>query len=668
MITVQGVSKFLGKKDLFEGVSFHVHQGERIGLVGSNGAGKTTLLHIMMGETEPDGGFVSRSKNLRIGYLPQQWAPLEGKTVLAHAMDVHEQIHVIRDDLREIQKSLEAETDRDRAEELALRQAELLEHQEHLGGYDLESRAMKILAGLGFRDEVLGRPVSTLSGGWVMRLELVRLLLSEPDLLLLDEPTNHLDLESLLWLEQYLLGCKSAVLLISHDRVFLNRVVTRILDLEQGQLQEYTGGYDAFLEEKARRQEIQLASYNNQQDRFRQIERFIERNRYRKDRARQVQSRLKLMGKMEQIEAPPEQEAEINFVFPAPLRSGKRVIELSKVDKSYGENVIYQGVDLVIERTDKIAFLGSNGAGKSTLLKILAGVESIDGGQRIVGHQAALGYYAQYQWEQLHPEWTVLQEASSISGDMVQSRLRSLLGSFLFRGDDVLKRVSVLSGGEKARLILCKLLLERPNVLLLDEPTNHLDIPSRDVLERAIEEFPGAVCFISHDRHFIDAIANKILYVDEGEIHLFPGNYGDFQNIWKKRLEDEAPPEAGRQETAGDKKPSGPNGSSPRTQQEQKRLDAQWRNELYRLKKPLQERIEQAEALLDEAQKRADCLGERLADPLTYQDGSNVQQLKKDYHECRQRIQELTDEWEKSGLELEELEENFWKDKTRGMG
>jgi ATP-binding cassette subfamily F protein 3 len=593
---------------------------------------------------------------------------LEGKTVLAHAMDIHEQIHAIRDELREVQNSLETETDRERVQELAHRQTELLDQQEHLGGYDLESRALKILAGLGFREEVLSRLVSTLSGGWVMRLELVRLLLSVPDLLLLDEPTNHLDLESLLWLEQYLLSCKSAVLLISHDRVFLNRVVTRILDLEQGQLQEYTGNYDAFLEEKARRQEIQLASYNNQQDRFRQIERFIERNRYRKDRARQVQSRLKLMGKMEQIEAPLEQDAEISFVFPTPPRSGKRVIELCQVDKSYGENVVYQGVDLLIERTDRIAFLGVNGAGKSTLLKILAGVESISGGQRIVGHQAALGYYAQYQWEQLHSDWTVLEEASSVSGDLIQSRLRSLLGSFLFRGDDVLKRVSVLSGGEKARLILCKLLLERPNVLLLDEPTNHLDIPSRDVLEKAVEEFPGAVCFISHDRHFIDAIANKILFVDSGGIHLFPGNYNDFQNIWKKRLEDGPPREAGQPESAVDRVDRKANGPSPPTVQEQKRLEAQWRNELYRLKKPLQERIEKAETLLDEAQKRAESLGGRLADPLTYQDGTNIQQLKKDYHDCRQRIQELTDEWEASSLELEELEESFWKDKTRGSG
>lgn len=657
MITVQSASKFLGKKELFQDVSFHIHAGEKIGLIGPNGAGKTTLFHMLLGEMEPDSGTISKSKDLRLGYLPQQWTPLGGKTVLEHAVNVDSRVRNIRAELRSIQKMLETEKNPERAHDAALRQSHLLEVLEHLGGYDLEARAGKILAGLGFSNEMLTRPVSTLSGGWVMRLELARLLLSEPDLLLLDEPTNHLDLDSLLWLEQYLLNTSSAILLISHDRAFLNRVVTRILELEQGQLQEYTGNYDAYLEEKARRQEIQFASYKNQQERIRQIERFIERNRYRKDRARQVQSRLKLLDKVDAIEAPTEQ-AEIHFTFPEPPRSGKRVLELQGVHKAYGENVVYSGIDLVIERGDRVAFLGHNGAGKSTLLKILAGKELPTAGRRILGHQASIGYYAQYQWEQLNPEWTVLQEASSVAGDMPQSQLRSLLGAFLFRGDDVLKMVGVLSGGEKARLILCKLLIERPNVLLLDEPTNHLDIPSRDVLEHALEDFPGTLCFISHDRHFINAIANKVLFVDSGRIELFPGNYTDFQEIWRKRLEKEASDHQGEQE-----EPRKSPGATAKKYQDQKRLEAEWRNELYRMKKPIQKRLEKIEVDLEKAHERLDSLNARLADPATYQNGRTVQELQIEYQQCQETIKLLSSRWEEDALALEELEENFWKDK-----
>ncbi len=662
VVTAQGISKFLGKKELFRDVSFHVHPGEKIGIIGPNGAGKTTLFHILLGETEPDSGITTKAKNIRTGYLPQQWTPLEGKTVLSHAIDIDDEVQTLRTELQKLQESLDADRDPTKAQETALRQAHLIERLEHLGGYDLEARASKILAGLGFRNEMLDRLASTLSGGWVMRLELARLLLAEPDLLLLDEPTNHLDLDSLLWLEQYLLNTSSAVLLISHDRAFLNRVVMRILELDQAQLQEYSGNYDFYLEEKAKRQEIQFSSFKNQQERLRQLERFIERNRYRKDKARQVQSRIKTMDKIERIEAPTEQ-SEIHFTFPEPQRSGKRVIELEQAHKAYGEHVVYSGIDLLIERGDRIAFLGPNGAGKSTLLKMLAGVENMSMGKRILGSQVTTGYYAQYQWEQLHTEWTVLQEASSIAGDMSQTQLRSLLGAFLFRGDDVLKKVLVLSGGEKARLILCKLLLQRPNVLLLDEPTNHLDIPSRNVLETSMDEFPGTICFISHDRHFINAIANKILLVEAGGIQLFPGNYEDFQQIWKKRLEEPvlSPSEKALREEAKSSVPV-------KRGQEQKRIEAERRNELYRLKKPLQERIDKIETELDSAHQRLELLNARLADPDTYRDGKEVQELQKEYQQCQTTIRKLTSEWEESSLAMEELEETFMKNKEQALG
>jgi ATP-binding cassette, subfamily F, member 3 len=653
VLSLQGVSKLLGKKELFRDVSFHIHGGERSGLIGPNGAGKTTLFHVILGLIEPDTGSVTRPRSLRLGYLPQEWTPPEKKTVLASAMDVHEDRESVETELRALQEALTIEGSEVQTQELALRQSHLLERLEHLGGYDLEARACRVLAGLGFDSAQLSRLASSLSGGWAMRLELARLLLSEPDLLLLDEPTNHLDLDSLLWLENYLLGTPSAVILISHDRTFLNRVVTRILELEQGQLQEYSGNYDDYLEEAALRRQIHLASFKNQQERIRQMERFIERNRVRKDRARQAQSRMKQLEKIERIEAP-VQDANIHFTFPEPPRSGRRPIELRQVQKAYNKQVVYSGIDLVVERGDRVAFLGRNGAGKSTLLKMLAGVEEITGGKRLSGHQTVLGYYAQYQWEQLGPACTVLEEASSVAGAMTQTQLRGLLGAFLFRGEDVQKKVSVLSGGEKARLILCKLLLQRPNFLLLDEPTNHLDIPSREMLEKALVEFPGTICFISHDRHFINRIANKILVVDSGQIHLFPGNYTDYQEIWKNRLE---PLPAESSATVPTKQESNP--IPLRKDPTQKRQEAERRNQLFRLRKPVQDRLEKLETELQTAHQLLDSLTERMADPATYQNGHTVQDLQKHFQQGQLKIQELSREWEDLVAELEELEQRF---------
>jgi len=657
VVSVQQVAKFLGKRELLKGVSFHVHAGERVGLIGTNGAGKTTLFHILLGETEPDEGLVTKSRNLSIGYLPQQCNPPEQRSILAHTTDVDQKVGAIRSELNNLQHEIASARDQNEIELMASHQAHLLEQLEHLGGYDLEARAQKILAGLGFQENQFGSPVSTLSGGWLMRLELARLLLAEPDLLLLDEPTNHLDLESLIWLEQYLINSSSAVIVVSHDRAFLNRVVARILELEGGRLNEYAGNYDFYLKEKAQRRQIQLSSYKNQQERIRQVERFIDRNRYRKDKARQVQSRIKSLEKIEHVEISAE-ESQIHFEFPQPIRSGKRVLELRNLTKAYGNHIVYEGIDLVIERGDRIAFLGKNGAGKSTLLKILAGEETVTDGERIIGHNVILGHYAQYQWEQLASDKSVLEEAVSMSGDLTQSQLRGLLGAFLFRGEDVTKKVAVLSGGEKARLILCKLLLQRPNVLLMDEPTNHLDIPSRDVLEETLRNFPGTLCFISHDRHFLNSLSNKVLAVENGQIHLFPGNYDDFINIWKNRLEQEIDAELSAGQTSKDE-----GSSSARKAQMQKRLEAGWRNELYRIKKPLQERLERVDSDLNEFHRLLDSLNEQLGDPGTYHEGTKVQQLQIKYQHCQKKIEELTQQWESTALALEELEENFWKDK-----
>ncbi|MGO9020139.1 MAG: ribosomal protection-like ABC-F family protein [Syntrophobacteraceae bacterium] len=650
MLTVNDVWKYLGKRELFQGVSLHVHPGRRIGLIGANGSGKSTLFQILLGVIEPDSGTIAKTRGLRIGHLPQEMVPAAGKSVLARATDVHEDAQELRAELESIQLELDREKDPLVLSSLAGKHARALERIEHLVGYDFEARAEKILEGLGFRSSQFGTAVSELSGGWVMRLELARLLLSEPDLLLLDEPTNHLDLECLLWLEDYLLNCSSAFILVSHDRAFLNRTIQRIIEIERGDLHEYAGNYDFYLEEKAKRMEVRLATYKNQQDRIRQLERFIDRNRYDKKTAGQAQSRIKTLERMEKVEAPVA-ESQIHFSFPEPVRSGKRVIELRDVSKSYGDTKVYNGIDLVIERGDKIAFLGPNGAGKSTLLKILAGVVPPGSGERSAGFHTTVGYYAQHQWEQLNGDATVFEEALGVCGDMLQTQLRGLLGAFLFRGEDVLKKTAVLSGGEKARLVLCKLLLQRANFLLLDEPTNHLDISSRVVLEKALGDFPGTICFISHDRRFINGVANKVLVVKSGEIHVFPGNYDDFQRIWKTRL-DLPPQNAAKGKTEG-------NGSGAKARTVQKRAEAEWRKELFRARKPVQDRIESIERDLDACHAELERLRERLADTETYRQGRVAVEIQSQYRQAQDTIHELTGQWEAKVLELEEIEEKF---------
>jgi ATP-binding cassette subfamily F protein 3 len=576
--------------------------------------------------------------------------PARNKSVLARATDVHEDAQLLRAELESVQLELDREKDPQLLTALATKHARALERVEYLVGYDFEARAEKILEGLGFQSSQFGIPVSELSGGWVMRLELARLLLSEPDLLLLDEPTNHLDLECLLWLEDYLLNCSSAFIVVSHDRAFLNRTIQRIIEIEQGALHEYAGNYDFYLEEKAKRMEVRLATYKNQQDRIRQLERFIDRNRYDKKTAGQAQSRIKMLERMEKVEAPVA-ESQIHFSFPPPARSGKRVIELRDVSKSYGDTNVYSGIDLVIERGDKIAFLGPNGAGKSTLLKLLARVVPPSSGELSVGIHTTAGYYAQHQWEQLNPNATVFEEALCVCGDMLQTQLRGLLGAFLFRGEDVLKKTAVLSGGEKARLVLCKLLLQRANFLLLDEPTNHLDISSRVVLEKALNDFPGTICFISHDRRFINSVSNKILVVKSGEIHIFPGNYDDFQRIWKTRLD--VPPQ-----NAAKGKPEG-NGSGAKARTVQKRAEAEWRKQLFGARKPVQDQIESIERDLDSCHAELERLKEQLADAETYRQARLAVETQSQYRQAQDTIHELTGQWEAKVLELEQIEKNF---------
>ncbi|MGC8720413.1 MAG: ABC-F family ATP-binding cassette domain-containing protein [Thermodesulforhabdaceae bacterium] len=668
MISLQNVSRWIGEEKLFENLTTTIRRKDRIGLVGKNGSGKTSLFKIIAGESEPDSGTIIRPRYLRIGYLPQEWSPQRDAPLIDYVTNVHDEVNAARNRLEEITSALDQASSPEEAHELAVEQSELIERLEHLGAYDLKARAEKILTGLGFHPSTHSRLLSTLSGGWIMRAELARILLAEPDLVLLDEPTNHLDLASLLWLESFIKDSKAAFVIISHDREFLNRTVTRIWELENGAFYEYTGNYDDYQRQRTERIEHLKSMAKHQRDRIREIEEFIARNRVRKDRARQVQSRLKMLEKMELIEVP-EEEPPPSFSFPEPERAPKRLVELRGISKRFGDTVLYENLSLTIEREDRIAFVGVNGSGKTTLLKIIAGMVEPDSGERIVSPNVKIAYYAQHQWEQLNGENSVFEEARSVSGNLPQSTLRQILGAFRFSGDDVEKRVSCLSGGEKARLSLCKKILERPNLLLLDEPTNHLDIASREVLEKALKEYGGTVCFVSHDRRFINAISNKILFFDEGRVELFPGNYDDLEKVWLPRIigADEPSYDKDISKTQRASSVSGPYREGRRDVQ-RKRLEAQWRNELYRIKKPVADEIEKLEKEIESLTAELDALQEILSRPETYKNGGDkARDLKITYQNLKDRVKMLTSLWEEKMLFLEELEQRFWDEKKKTM-
>lgn len=654
MISFFNVSKSFAKQDLLVDCSFQVNAGERLGIIGANGSGKSTVFKLLLGLEHPDQGQISRPKHLRLGYLPQDVLHFRGRTVLDQVMDVAEEVQTIEAELSLLADQLELPLPEAELTAAAQRQSRLLEEYHRLGGYDLAARARKVLAGLGFSEEDMERPVEEMSGGWAMRVALARILLAEPDLILLDEPTNHLDLDSLVWLEEYLVRTTSSLMLVSHDRVFLDRVVHRLLELENGRLTSYPGNFQRYLKEKEKKLQSQWAAYRHQQEQIRQIKRFIDRNRARKDRAKQVQGRLKMIDKMELI-APPTSPDRFSFTFPPPSRAAKIVLELKKVSKGYGDQPVVSDIDLTIQRGDRFALIGPNGAGKTTLVRLMAGALTPDSGQLLLGSGVRIAYFAQQQLELLNPQQTVLESLQSVAGDLGQGRLRNLLGGFLFRKDEVDKLVSVLSGGERSRLLLCQILVQQANFLLLDEPNNHLDIQGRRVLERALETYEGAICLVSHDRHLINGVANKILVIANGRVDMFHGNYDDYQEIWKMRLQSPSPlpeTESYRSEPSSGTKKS----------KEQKRLEANWRNELHRKKAPLTRRLENLEQRIEKLTGRLDELNHLLAQPDTYENGGFFKELHLEYHELKRTLEAQNQEWEEAALELEAIEESFWKD------
>jgi len=529
---LQNVTFEFGARALLRDATWHIQPQERIGLIGYNGTGKSTLLKLLNGEYLPSAGTVERSRSTTIGYLHQDLLSFDtNESILQVAMGAFERVLQLEKEIEELGKELERTGD----ENLVISYSDKLTEMERLGGYDIHHRTEEVLQGLGFNNDQLQQPYKNFSGGWRMRVLLAKMILQQPDLLLLDEPTNHLDLPSIEWLEKYLIHYNGAVVIVSHDKYFLNRMVTKIVELYQQELHIYNGNYEFYEQEKAVRLDLQQKAFENQQDYIRQQERFIERFKAKASKAAQAQSIQKRLDRLERIEEASLERPDIRINFRVDKTPGKVLVELKDISKQYGENVILENTGAEIDRGDKIALLGANGKGKSTLLRIVAGMEDFDGDRRW-GHNVEESFYAQHQLESLQLNHTILEELQTCGSQMTEQELRNLLGCFLFGGDDVDKKIRVLSGGEKARVALAKTIISKANFLMLDEPTNHLDMHSVDLLIESLNKYQGSLILVSHDRHFVSKTANKIWEIVDHEIKIFDGPYDEWV-AWKERQE-----------------------------------------------------------------------------------------------------------------------------------
>jgi ATP-binding cassette subfamily F protein 3 len=612
MLTASQVTKSFGGRVLFQDAALQVNRGERIGLVGPNGAGKSTLFSLILGEEEPDAGRITMERGVTIGFLPQESQPLGDETVLEIATS----------------------------------------HVDEYHRWEVEPQAKRVLAGLAFRESDHDRPACELSGGWVMRAHLARLLVQAPDLLLLDEPTNHLDLESLQWFQEHLRNYRGAIVVISHDREFLNQLVNSIIEISRGRLMRYVGNYDSFVVEKAAREAQHAAAYENQQREIGHLQDFVNRFRAKASKATQAQSKLKQIERMEKLEAPVAAEKSVTkFRFPQPLRSGSRVITLKDVDHAYGSLSVYRGMNFEAERGQRTVLVGPNGAGKTTLLKLLGDVMPVQKGERILGHNVKVGYFAQYRIEQLQPKHTVLQSVLDSPNPVGEQTARSVLGSFLFRGDDVFKPVAVLSGGEKSRLALVKLLLDPPNLLLMDEPTTHLDIGSIDALIGALQQFDGTLIFISHDVHFIRSIATTVLHISAGKLTPYAGDYDYYLDksgatsaraalTSGTKLVNAQPPAAAAA-------PRAEPGPGMREQREQRRAEAEQRKAEAKAERERKQKIEHLEMRIAHLEGRIAELTIELEKPEVYEPGGPVMELNRELVSVTEELEHTSAEWEK---------------------
>ena len=647
MIHIQNLNKQFASRIIFEEASAHIPPKTRVGLVGPNGSGKTTLLRMLTGQEEADTGSIVISKGARLGYLKQEVWENPERSILTETLSGFPEVQALEQKLMQMEKQLEAEHE----ESLLERYGEMQQKFEVLGGYRLEHEARAILTGMGFKPEHHFAPLRTLSGGWMMRVALAKLLLSKPDVLLLDEPTNHLDLDSIVWLESFLLEYPGTVLLTTHDQVFMQSVAERIIEVSLHKLHTYIGDFESYAEQKAARRELLEAQYKTQQKKIEQTERFIERFRYKATKARQVQSRIKMLEKIDRVQLEEDTMRAMKFRLPQPPRSGLEVAQIRKVEKRYGTHVVYKELDFTVTRGEKIALVGPNGAGKSTLLKMLAGALRYESGTIHYGHEVTLEYYAQHQLENLNAEATVLEEITSVTGHLLPQQRRALLGAFLFTGEDVFKPIAVLSGGEKARVALAKLLGRPVNFLVMDEPTNHLDILARQILEDALADYEGTLLFISHDRAFINAIANKVIEVKDGALRSYTGNYDEY--TWQKEKESETL-EASRAMT-----PMPTNSAPSASRKEDRRARAERNQKKSQELRPLKQRVTTLEKEIANHEQEKENLFRELCDPNIIADASVYPQKLKRQRELETLLEKKLEAWTQANEKIEQIEADY---------
>jgi ATP-binding cassette subfamily F protein 3 len=639
MIAINNLTFEIGARALYDEANWHIKPGEKIGLIGANGTGKTTLLKIIVGDYKPTLGTISMAKDLTMGYLNQDLLSYSSdKNILHVAMEAFERQNQLHDEIEVLLKKLETDYTEDLLHKLSDKQHEF----EVLDGYNIEYKAHEILAGLGFSEADTHRKLSEFSGGWRMRVMLAKILLQAPDILLLDEPTNHLDLPSIQWLEDYLKAFEGAIVIVSHDRWFLDKVINRTVESRKGKLTVYAGNYSFYLEEKAQREEIQRGEFKNQQSKIKQEERLIERFRAKASKAKMAQSRIKALDKLERVDDVDDDNPTVNFAFRFSKQSGRHVVTMENLSKSYPTIEILDHAEAVIEKGDKIALIGANGKGKSTLLRIAAGADKDFTGLVQTGHNVTQTFFAQHQLEALHLENTILQELQSFAPKHNETELRTILGSFLFTGDDVFKKIKVLSGGEKSRVALAKALTADANFLILDEPTNHLDIQSVNILIQALQQFEGTFIVVSHDRYFLDNVANKIWFIEDHKIKVYPGTYAEY-DVWqaKRKLQPKAEPAPKPEKKEEKKEPVAA-----------KKPDDEKSKQLKKLNQDLAKMEEQ----IAELEKTVKQLEAQLADDKLYTDAKKANEINETYQLKKLGLSEIQTKWEALAEHILELE------------